>query len=143
MKIEIEIAPRRIADLMVTAIEGGSNYWCRSVLLLRWEPGNHFSEVLSGREAVAAAEADSESDNWYDCPALFGDGSLFEIEVGEYNEEGEPQSRRITQADFKVGLKLMAEKYGQHFGDFLNDNEDATTADVFLQCVALKDIVYG
>lgn len=31
IKTEVEITPRRIADLMISAIEGGSNYWCESV----------------------------------------------------------------------------------------------------------------
>jgi hypothetical protein len=38
----------------------------------------------------------------------------------------------------------MAEKSPQHFGDMLSEsNADSITADVFLQYVALGEIVYG
>lgn len=30
IQIEVTVSPRRIADLIVTAIEGGSTYWCHS-----------------------------------------------------------------------------------------------------------------
>src|SRR4051794_10292331 len=31
------------------------------------------------------------------------------------------------------GLQLMAEKYPHHYADFMAENDDATTGDVFLQ----------
>lgn len=41
------------------------------------------------------------------------------------------------------GLQVMAEKYPRHFADFVQENGDATTGDVFVQCALLGDIVYG
>jgi hypothetical protein len=40
-------------------------------------------------------------------------------------------------------LRLMAEKEPRHFADFMQENDDAVTGDVFLQCVLLKAVIYG
>ena len=41
------------------------------------------------------------------------------------------------------GLQTMAEKYPRHWGDFIRENEDAITGDVFIQCCLLGEVVYG
>lgn len=128
MKIEIEIAPRRIADLMITAFEGGANYWCSGARL----------GTANGRPKAAFEKP------WYSDPKVWECASV-EFFVTEITDEttGAEKTHRLTRLDIETGLKLMAEKWGRHFGDFVSENEDAETADVFLQCVVLKDIVYG
>jgi len=37
----------------------------------------------------------------------------------------------------------MAEKYPRHFHNFLEENDDAETGDVFIQCCLFGEIVYG
>jgi len=41
------------------------------------------------------------------------------------------------------GLQLMATKFPDHFADFIKEQDDATTGDVFLQCCLFKDVIYG
>ncbi len=41
------------------------------------------------------------------------------------------------------GLQLMADKHIRHFSDFIAENDDAITGDVFLQCCLFKDVIYG
>jgi len=41
------------------------------------------------------------------------------------------------------GLKLMAEKSPKHFSDFLTENEDGYTGDVFLQYCIFGKLIYG
>jgi hypothetical protein len=36
------------------------------------------------------------------------------------------------------GLQLMAEKYPHHYADFMAENDDATTGDVFLQLCSVR-----
>ena len=124
MKITLDIPAARIADLMVTAIEsGGSNYWCGGV-------------ELEVNEATALVSP------WYSDPTLYE--GAFLIVVLECDEEtGKDKIHRCNQAAFAKGFVLMAEKHGSHFGDFMAENEDTITADVFLQCIALGDVVYG
>ncbi len=41
------------------------------------------------------------------------------------------------------GLQVMATKAPRHFSDFVNEGDDATTSDVFLQMICFGEIVYG
>lgn len=118
---EHDIPASRIADLFITAFEGGSGYWAASAALTTPNP-----DTLSARP-------------WYSDASLY-DRPDFKIIIT--NEE-EKEAYAIDRAALEKGLQIMATKYASHFGDFLNDNEDAITADVFLQCVALGKIVYG
>ena len=43
----------------------------------------------------------------------------------------------------KRGLTVMAKKERKHFVDFLNEDYDETTADVFLQCCLFGEVIYG
>lgn len=127
MDITIKIAPQRIADLMTSAIEGKhmTRAWCAGVF-------------------VRGAKAKNAPDLWYADATLY-DGD-FTIEIREIPDESKPEktkAHRVNAADLAAGFALMATKYGRHFGDFMAENEDNVTADVFLQCVALRDLVYG
>lgn len=41
------------------------------------------------------------------------------------------------------GLQVMADKYPRHFNDIITENDDAETADVFVQCAVLGEVVFG
>jgi hypothetical protein len=43
----------------------------------------------------------------------------------------------------KVGLALMADKYPEHWGNFMSENDDAETGDVFFQLVCFGEVIYG
>ncbi len=120
---EVEIDPQMVADLMVTAIEGGSNYWVNSIVLKE-------------------AKTPNRTEPWYANPALYEDA--FHIKVYEMDEEGQPtEEHYIGQHGMRVGLEKMANKAPGHFTNIVSDQWDAETADVFLQYVVLGDIVYG
>lgn len=60
-------------------------------------------------------------------------------------DEGEMSgAKTIRLSDIQAGLKIMAEKYPEHFANltFL-DNADAITYDVAFQCIVLGEVVYG
>ena len=50
---------------------------------------------------------------------------------------------KLDRAAIQRGLQVMAEKYPKHLKDFMDDQADACTGDVFLQCCMLGDVVYG
>jgi hypothetical protein len=117
INVPITITGRRIADLMVTAIEGGSGYWCKQIDL---------------RAGIATAKP------WYDDAQLYE--GLFSIAL--VTDEGEEV--RITNEGLEKAFQLMAEQFQtSHWSDFLEENEDADTADVFLQLWAFGEVVYG
>lgn len=116
-----EITSRRIADMMVGAIEGGSTYWCNSISLQSPVGVKH------------------EGGPWYDNPAIYDHPSLrLRVKDGD-----EGANIYITRQGIADGLTLMAEKSPNHFTDLVSETDDAETADVFLQYVCFREIVYG
>lgn len=49
----------------------------------------------------------------------------------------------LTEDKLLEGLAVMKQNYPRHFNDALTENDDAITADVFLQCCVLKEVIYG
>lgn len=134
MNIAIEIPARRIADLMVTACEMNdmTASWCASVLPV---PRSKMARYIATRPDKAYC--------WYDDPAIYDAGFLVDI-VERSETEGKPdKTHRCNAAHLRRAFKLMAERYGEAFGEFMSENEDAITADAFLQCLALGEVVYG
>lgn len=124
--VKTEVSMRRVADMLVGAFEGGSNYWARSVKYLGFP--------------VAKGVI------WYDCPELLqAAGALFEIRYDDpAKEEGNGEGyKQIDGGALVAGLMLMAKNSPRHFADLVNDNDDNTTQDVYLQYVVLGEVVYG
>ena len=55
----------------------------------------------------------------------------------------EGQTNYLNHSAFHRGLQTMADTYPRHMGDIISKNDDATTADVFLQCCLFGQLVYG
>ena len=49
----------------------------------------------------------------------------------------------LNDSNLQQGLAIMAEHYPHHFNNFIEENEDAITGDVFLQCVVFGEVIYG
>ena len=119
----INIPLRRIADLLCTAFEGGVGYWC----------------TIVGYDEPANSKKFLDEDRIYkyaDYPLC---GGAVHCEITE--TEGE--QKRLDGTAIIEGLKIMAEKYPRHFSNFISENEDAETGDVFLQCCLLGEVEFG
>lgn len=132
----VEIPPRRIADLMVVAIESscGINYWCKSV------------HLLVPNEEDASASSPTKG-CWYDNDAIYDDPGL-KIIVKELESSQNDRDGRwhLDLPKMERAFYLMQEfgtPKGWHWQDFLNENEDATTADVWFQLAVFGEVVYG
>lgn len=55
----------------------------------------------------------------------------------------ENREYRLDLESIKSGIQTMASKYPRHYSDFVSENDDAITGDVFLQCCVFGEIVYG
>jgi hypothetical protein len=57
----------------------------------------------------------------------------------------EPASNvfRLDLEAIARGLAAMAGKYPRHFADLVNENTDAITADVLLQCCLFGELIYN
>ena len=65
------------------------------------------------------------------------------LKNSDIDYQNEPPWKRLDLNAIKKGLQIMAEKYPRHMGDFLNENDDADTGDVFLQCCLFGEAIYG
>jgi hypothetical protein len=147
--VTTEIPSRRIADLFVTAIESGDPVTCAA-------RGGWCYGVYWQSKGVDPRISDTV---WYDDPATY-ERDDFQLEIWEVADEnayvrgagdkanienGALKVHKIGKEQIAAGLtKLAASKdYGHHYADIINENDDASTADTFLQFVVLGEVVYG
>ncbi len=118
--VALNIPVQRVKDLLCNAIEGGSNYWV---------------STLDRCGGITREQAEYRQD------VPFVEGGWLELE--EQEQSGKTKTFRIDLAAITKGLVAMAEKYPRHFGDFIAENDDAETGDVFLQCICFGETIYG
>ena len=127
--IQQEIPEQRVRDLLCSAWEGGSSYWCRMI------------RKDCTPEATAAIHAAKQAGYVYAHELPFFPGCTVVLE--ETNDDPVDEQWFLTREKLIAGLQVMANKYPRHFADFLAENDDAGTADVYLQCCLFGEIVYG
>ncbi len=115
------ITDERISDLLCGAFEGGSNYWY-CIELQRKPEGAECTYVqdypLQGGSLLISADGNPN-------PAR-GDGFWL-----------------LNREALESGLETMQEKYPRHWHDFVSEQDDAETADVYLQCCLFGEVVFG
>lgn len=127
VNVKHEISLQRISDLLCSAFEGGSNYWYQIDKFIK-------PETMSFR---------TDKDQIFrhlDYPLNEGGALIISDIEGDLNE---PPWKRLDLNAIKKGLRTMAKKHPRHMGDFLNENDDADTGDVFLQCCLFGEVIYG
>jgi hypothetical protein len=124
LSVTITVPLSRICDMVIGAMEGGSAYWC-----------NEFFPV-----SLPPALPEKP---WYANPAVYADPTTRISVHYDKTTDGDPGVKMLEAKDFALGLQVFAAKYPRHLADLLDENDDATTADIFLQCVVLGDVVYG
>jgi len=129
----ISITVEQVMDLLLGALEGGSNYWY-------YIPG--FQEP-SDMSKVPAGEFNSvELCAWSDGHIKICDKEAF-YDHQSGNSQEEPQRWILNEEAMKKGLDLMHNQHIKHFADFVIGDGDANTADVFLQMCLFGELVYG
>lgn len=116
ISVPTPISEQTVKGLLCNAIEGGSNYWVSS---------------LDRMGAISKAQAEYH----HDVP--FVEGGWLEM----IDEDG--KKHRIDRAALLKGLEIMAREMPHNFADVLNENDDAGTGDVFLQCATFGEVIYG
>jgi hypothetical protein len=125
---KVEFPLRRIADLLVGAFEGGSNYWIDVV------------EVAVPAEGFGSAKPGD--DDYY--PRIIRtplSGGALRIEYG--NEEGSADHKVLDRRAIQRGLELLAKSYPARFASIVTENDDAEDSDVLLQLALFGEVVYG
>jgi hypothetical protein len=98
----------------------GSTYWC---------------EMKEKRSVVGQPPEDKLT-----CEELIaGGGSIVLIDI----EASDDKELILDMKAAKHGIELMAKKQFSHFADIVNEDDDSTTADIWLQLALLGDVIYG
>lgn len=124
IKTEVEVSESRIADLLCAAMEGGTGYWAQIV------------GYREPKEVWRVEGWDTEVYKHIHWPMSEGGAMIIADEDKRY---------KVTRDGLFAGLRKMATdpRYRDHFHNFMDENEDATMGDVFLQLAVLGEVVYG
>jgi len=112
-----------ILELLTGAWEGGSNYWIESV------------------EMKGSYDLEQRPNKYYPSYALapFIGGKLA-IHLTE-SDGGEVHN--LTEKKIRNGIKLIREKHPKHYANWVGQDDDAETSDVFLQLCLFKEVIFG
>jgi len=125
--INLTITDQRREDMLVGALEGGSNYW----YYISNGAVKAIDEVVKPETPTPLAIK-----MW----AAIKAGKQIPIRDAEDHSE---KLGYISLSSIEKGEQIMAEKYPEHFMDIVNENDDASTADVWFQLAVMGELVYG
>lgn len=123
------VSTELVRDLLVTAFEGGSNYWVAEVHIARLPAGMrrkdypywHAELPLVNGGKVRFHDLNGPDHRWCDS-------------IGYYT---------LDFDGILKGLAAMRLKYPDSWKEAIDGTFDAITADVFLQCCIFGEVVYG
>lgn len=121
--VPVAINEQRLRDILCNAIEGGSGYWAsfRSI------------ERTADLDYVIVRVYENE-------PGLLpGDGQI--LKATDLARGIQLLGDCAKTGTFRGGTKFPAA--GQHLANFLDENDDAETADVILQMTVFGSLIYG
>lgn len=116
------ITPEMVDDILTAAMEGGVDYWTRSVRVIGDVPASVKSTLFPGDEPFTSEMLTKGFDlRWVD-------------------DEG--KAHVLTLRKMKAGIKKASEHFRQTPAVFHEDH-DATSGDVAVQFALFGEVVYG
>ena len=135
-KIELSIPKESIEEVLVTALEGGINYWgfiSGEEKLEQWLDRKIKSGELKRDESIHYKWMDAM---FQGCPE-----SITVYDVEDYTEKLGYLNLENIAKGLQLAMEDYPEVYAQHFPEY--DNGDVISADVLFQLMVLEDVVYG
>ena len=126
IKIDQPITLEHFEEIIVTALEGGSNYWYElNVNEFNTELELEASEPISTRIAKTLYEKPEFKMNVYDV------------------ENPEELLGTVTQKSMLKAIELAQKDYNNVFYDLMDGTGDVDTADVLFQLATMEELVFG
>jgi hypothetical protein len=127
----VQVNQERILDILQSGLEGGCDYWLS----------------VNASDIIKEAEKYNGERNVQKQIMLGGNVNIYELEDPD-NKLGILNLINIVRAlqAMAKGEDLKGNKIGTlkgYFDDFINENDDAITADVIIQIAVMGEIVYG
>jgi hypothetical protein len=145
VKNMIDPTKKRIGDWLVTAFEGGSNYWYTITEKINPEKITFIMEkgelktpltLPTNKEELKKFKKETYYHGIYDC--ILNGGILFISDVDDgYVKE------TLSLDKIYASLELIKKERPEIWRRLINDRYDAGDADIFLQMVLFKEIVYS
>ncbi len=136
VQTSFDVTENMVRNLLVSAFEGGSGYWMY-ILKYEFPPNTSRKDFIEGgKHAVKDDVLHDYISIPYLLPFVKGAGVVLQ-------DKEEDATYTLTKEKMENGLSVMANKYPKHFQNIVDGNDDAETADVFLQCALFGEIVYG
>lgn len=131
--VVLSIPHQRIADIVTTALETPAQGW-----LIKALPPSHLRELVNKVR---------KSGPWY-CFGTTYELPDFQMIVTVDNpandDKGDTFEKCLTMENFQSALILMSKPdYAHHFADFLGGNDDAITADLFMQFAVYGEEIFS
>lgn len=162
MRVQLDIEDKRIADLLCNAFEGGSNYWYRieefieppASNLYAWDTDDknvyrHIQYPMSVGGALLVSDFHAAWEDGDECKTC-GAGNDDEGHDEPEDEGKHPfmpktaRTERLDRESIARGLQKFAQGVNaQHFGNWMSEQDDAITGDVFLQLCLFGEVIYG
>ena len=132
MKINITIdVPREVLEgIFVTAIEGGSNYWCKF--------SDEAIDIVN--KTIPRTECSAFSERVF--KAVYDGGAKIPIHDAEGDEGDEPIGE-LCYDSMLEGLRRCANEALWALQEERDERGDAASSDVVFQYMALGEFVYG
>lgn len=111
-------------DLLITAVEGGSNYWLELTPEAKEIARKYWKKPMAFSEAIYAAISAGES------------LEIIDVENGD-------TLGHLTIKKCEGTFKLMHDEFGFDYADLLTGQWDALTADLFIQLAVMGEVIYG
>ena len=132
MKVELNIPDERLHDVFCNAMYASRDF---IIISEEWDKIEaHWKSKLNKDVREAHPEPYIERKMWA------------YIEAGKsiaFYDEYQEQFCELSWHRVVDGTAKMAKDYDWHFMNIITEDDDATTADVWLQCVLLGEVVYG
>jgi hypothetical protein len=135
--VKTQISEQRVSDLLCSALDpayGGSLYWAGT----------------QGYEYPAGKTKDDFEYRFMEVVLAGGKHIFFDADEDTSNKGYSAKKKEewtLTREKLVNGLTVMASlkegEGGHHWPNFIAENDDAETGDVYLQCCLFGKIVYG
>ena len=145
----------QIKSMLVGAFEGGSNSWVNCIDGYQFAHGITIEDFRDRRENGGSLGKFCNPEDYYHPSQIIPtiDGCAVQLNVdspknGMMDEwtKDEPKENGtlrllLTKEKLIRGVQIMAKVLPKHFHDWMNETDDADTADAYLQCCLFPDMI--
>jgi hypothetical protein len=149
IETKMTITTDAIESMLVTAIEGGIDYWCYISITDKKKAWTWFKKEIEEKrltrdESIHYMWMDAMFQGYPHAIRIYYVEEAFETETYEDFEDIEPIGE-LSIVNIKKGLEKASKEYPNQFLQYFPEysNGDSEDADVLFQLICLGEIVYG